>query len=79
VADPPEGEVGERSSQEGGYQVQVQDGKKKALSPEAGQARLSQLRTRMETEKLRVIRYLDNKKEGKKELEILVPDGWMDW
>ena len=79
VADPPEGEVGERSSQDGGYQVQVQDGKKKASSPEAGQARLSQLRKRMETEKLRVIRYLDNKKEGKKEWELLAPDGWMDW
>ena len=33
----------------------------------------------MEIDKLRVIRYLDNKTEGKKELELFVPDGWMDW
>ena len=32
----------------------------------------------MEIEKLRVIRYLYNKTEGNTELELLVPDGWMD-
>ena len=54
------------------------DSKRKISSSEAGKARLSELMKRMEIEKLRVIRYLDNKKEGKKELELFVPDGWMD-
>ena len=86
MADPPEGEVGEGSSREGEKQVQrvdqvqVQDGKNETSSySEAGKARLSELRKRMEIEKLGVIKYLENKKEGKKGLELFIPDGWMEW
>ena len=46
---------------------------------EAGKARLSELWKRKELEKLEVNRYLENKKEGKKELELFLPDGWMEW
>ena len=54
VADHPEREVGKGSNREGGDQVQ--DSKRKTSSPEAGKARLSELRKRMEIERLRVIR-----------------------
>ena len=84
VADPPEREVGEGSSREGEEQVQrvdqAQDGKKETYSSsEAGKAKLSELRKRMESEKLEVIKYLENKKEEKKGFELFIPDGWIEW
>ena len=61
-------EVGKGYSPEGGDQVQVQDGKKEKSSHKAGKARLRELRKMIKMEKLGVIRYLDNKREGKNEL-----------
>ena len=72
VADPPEREVGKGSSREGGDQVQ--DSKRKTSYPEAAQARLSELRKRMEIKKIKS----DNKRESRKEVEFFIPDGWMD-
>ena len=84
MADPPEREVGKGSSQEEEEQVQkvdqAQDGKKEtSSSPEAGKARLRELRKRMESERLAVIKYLENKKKENKRLEPFIPDGWMEW
>ena len=84
VANPPKREVRKGSSREGEEQVQradqAQDGKKEtSSSSEAGKAKLSELRKRMESEKLEVIKYLENKKEGKKGLELFIPDGWIEW
>ena len=84
MADPPEREVGEGSSRQGEEQVQrvdqAQNGRKETSSlPEAGKTRLRELRKRMESERLDVIKYLENKKKGNKRLEPFIPDGWMEW
>ena len=55
------------------------DSKRKISSSEAGKARLSELRKRMELESKRVIRYLDNQKQSRKKLKPFIPDGWIDW
>ena len=49
VADPPEKDVGKGSSRKGGDQAQ--DSKRKTSSQEAGKARLSEVRKRMEIER----------------------------
>jgi hypothetical protein len=84
VADPPKREVEKGSSQEVEEQVQrvdqAQDSEKEtSSSPEAGNTRLSELRKRMESERLDVTKYLENEKKENKRLEPFVPDGWMEW
>ena len=74
MANPPEREVGKGSSREGWNHIQgeICDSERKISSSKTGKAILSESMKRMELERKKVIRYLDNQKESRKKL-----NGWM--